>query len=224
MDIIKVTCLLQENGGRIEFLHQSVQEFYAARYIASRPEEVAQRFYQLTHEQRKWQSWEQVLRFLSQIDKYKSSKYFFIPAIEEALQALGALDGSPQTDAMLETVAGSIGVRQIIQPGGVDGSAVPKYFIYHTVSNLFYRIDWIQQRMYSALFGAREKSKPKWVECFDRSTDDQTVSYLQIAQKCDITSQISLILQASVTQLQEELSVHRSRVAGLKSSGEFMGL
>jgi hypothetical protein len=222
-DIVKVTCLLQENGGRIEFLHQSVQEFYAARYIASRPEEVAQRFYQLTCEQKKWQSWEQVLRFLSQIDKYKSSKYFFIPALEETLRALGSLDVAAAPESLLATVAGGVGVRQTIQAGN-DGKVVPKYFIHHISEGLLYRNDWIRQRMYALLFGEAAMAKSKWLECFDRATSNQTVSYLEIVGKCGIASQFASSIQTSVGLIQKELNDHRARVIGLKSSGDFMGL
>jgi hypothetical protein len=45
-DIVHVTCLMQEEGYDIHFLHKSVLEFFAASFITSRTETQAKRFYE----------------------------------------------------------------------------------------------------------------------------------------------------------------------------------
>jgi predicted NACHT family NTPase len=76
-DIKNVTCLLNEEGLELNFVHQSVQEFFAAKYISSRPENVSVQFYGTCLNNQRWLQWRQELIFLTKIDDYRSRKYFF---------------------------------------------------------------------------------------------------------------------------------------------------
>lgn len=70
-DIINITCLIQRDGfDRYVFLHKSVQEFHAARFISSLPHDHKIRFYQklssiIEDEDR----FDNVICFLKEIDK-----------------------------------------------------------------------------------------------------------------------------------------------------------
>lgn len=80
-DILKITCLLTEEGGRYYFIHKSIQEFFAACFIERLPDTASSKFY----EQLKsglWNSWRQELSFLSEIDRYNYCKNFMIPLYE----------------------------------------------------------------------------------------------------------------------------------------------
>ena len=78
-DIIKVTCLLLRDGDECRFIHNSVQEYYAASYIAHRSFSVAQVFYSHCLRLRYSQEWRQELLFLSEIDKYRYYRMYHLP-------------------------------------------------------------------------------------------------------------------------------------------------
>jgi len=223
-DILRITCLLQEEGGRIEFLHQSVQEFFGARYVASRPDEVAQRFYQLTLGEGKWVQWDQVLRFLNQVDKYRASKYFFIPALESTLQQLDSIDHVASTQRLKEIVANKIGVKQSVTKKEGSPTPVVKFFIHQIDAKTQFRIDFIHSRLFNKFFGAENVATNAWQGHFDRTTDGQYLTYSKIAELCKLDSALDIALNEAVNAIRHELGEHRSRVINYVASSEFMGI
>jgi hypothetical protein len=85
-DITKVSNLIVEEGYKYHFIHKSVQEFHAANYIKSRPEEAAIKFYSAMISN--YYYWRQEINFLQQIDAYRFIKYLFIPSTLEFLNTL----------------------------------------------------------------------------------------------------------------------------------------
>lgn len=223
-DILKITCLLQDEGGRIEFLHQSVQEFFGARYVASRPDEVAQRFYQLALGEGKWLQWDQVLRFLNQVDKYRASKYFFIPALESTLGLLESINGVASIERLREIVADQIGVKQSVSMSDKGPALVIKFFIHQTNARPLFRLDFIHSRLFNKFFGAENVATNAWQTHFDRTTDGQYLSYSQIASLCSLDAALDGALIEAVDSIRQELVGHRTRVANYVASSEFMGI
>jgi hypothetical protein len=223
-DIIKVTCLLQEEGGRIEFLHQSVQEFFAARYIASRPDHVARRFYELAQQEGKWFQWDQVLRFLGQIDKYRASKYFFIPCLETTLRRFESLSAIQTRDRLCDLVASRSGVKQAFTDSGAEGAQEFKYFIHHLDSSPYFRVDYVDSLLFSRFFKDPDPIGKQWQKCFDGKTNGQFMSYCSIAEVCGNKAKLGAALEEIVTSLRKELSEHMERVSRMNASVEFMGL
>lgn len=90
-DVIKVVCLMQEDGYELHFIHKSVLEFYAASFVRNLHEDLAIKFYSQLSKQNSINAykWQQVLQFLSQIDKYRYTKHFAIPDISKRLHELG---------------------------------------------------------------------------------------------------------------------------------------
>jgi hypothetical protein len=79
-DITRIACLLQREGEKTNFVHKSIQEFFAASFIRRANDSFAKRFYELQrHTVRRWI---QEQSFLIQIDPYRYAKYFFMPEIE----------------------------------------------------------------------------------------------------------------------------------------------
>jgi hypothetical protein len=78
-DIVKVTCLILHEGGDYRFIHKSVQEYYASAFVKHRSEPVAVKFYSQMIKQGPYGPWQQELYFLSEIDKYRYNKYFYLP-------------------------------------------------------------------------------------------------------------------------------------------------
>jgi len=86
-DIKSITCLLVDEGKKLNFVHVSVQEFFASRYVRTRPEEVSRKFYEKLRDG-KWDKWLEELVFLKQIDAHRANKYFFIPDLERTISDL----------------------------------------------------------------------------------------------------------------------------------------
>jgi hypothetical protein len=78
-DIIKVTCLILREGKDYRFIHKSVQEYYSAAFVKHRSEPVAKKFYDQMLIQGPYGRWQQELYFLSEIDKYRYNKFFYLP-------------------------------------------------------------------------------------------------------------------------------------------------
>jgi hypothetical protein len=79
-DIIKITCLIVKDGEEHRFIHKSVQEYYAACYIKSKPDVVVKKIYERMFSMEAF-SWNHELEFLSEIDSYRLQKYGILPAI-----------------------------------------------------------------------------------------------------------------------------------------------
>ena len=83
-DIVKITCLILRDGEEYRFIHKSVQEYYTAAFIKSKPEPRVIKFYsRLNSEDNylRFRAWAKELEFLSEIDEYRYNKYFLLPVI-----------------------------------------------------------------------------------------------------------------------------------------------
>lgn len=93
-DIIKVSCLMQEEGLHIDFLHKSLLDYFSAAFIKHCTSPQAESFYKEVPTDTLFYSWRQVITFLSQIDKYRYEKYFAIP---KAITAFNYLNLTPNS-------------------------------------------------------------------------------------------------------------------------------
>jgi hypothetical protein len=222
-DIIKITCLLQEEGGQIEFLHQSIQEFFAAKYISSRPQEVASKFYILNLDGTKRQPWEQVLVYLMQIDQYRSSEYFYIPVLTNTLAHLQSLEEQSAPEKLRELISDKIGVTQLISM--IDGRVAAQYKVSRLDSAELYGIKELFSSIFQVLFNKPPSYKKKrWSSCFDRITDQQFLSYTDIAVQCGEIEALDRHLRDRIAKLRSSLEFHRKRIETLDMSAEFMEL
>ncbi|MFC4307684.1 NACHT domain-containing protein [Steroidobacter flavus] len=101
-DMTKVACLMLQEGFECHFIHKSVVEFHAAAFISSTSEDNARKFY-LGVNSSKWLKWRQELEFLSQIDRLRYLKFFYVPSAQMALQYFGI--DSVQTKITANTAA-----------------------------------------------------------------------------------------------------------------------
>ena len=86
-EIVKTVCLMHEEGFELSFIHKSVAEYYAASFVKDSSDEFATQFYALACDAP--EDWELVLKFLSQIDKYRHAKYFMTACLSSAEAAFG---------------------------------------------------------------------------------------------------------------------------------------
>lgn len=86
-DIQKITNLIIPIGMKYQFIHKSIQEYYAAVFIQKRDEEGAKKAYKYllenTHINR------QVLNFLEEIDAYRYVRYFYNPLMQDIFKSFG---------------------------------------------------------------------------------------------------------------------------------------
>jgi hypothetical protein len=78
-DIIKGTNLILEEGASCRYAHKAIQEFYAAKFLASQAESDVQTF--LSNRIKAWDTWAQLLEFFELIDPYSFTQHFLIPHV-----------------------------------------------------------------------------------------------------------------------------------------------
>jgi hypothetical protein len=106
-DLIDITCLIQRDGfDRYVFLHKSVQEFHAAKFISSLSHTHKARFYAKVIEIiNREDKYDNILSFLSNLDANDYKSLFIINYFKKVkLNHLGTSDG----DVILESVAESV--------------------------------------------------------------------------------------------------------------------
>lgn len=142
-DIIKITCLVLEDGfDRYKFLHKSIQEFYAASFIAGRPNEAIIRFYESVCFSDKSSRWEQELAYLSELDKFRHRKFYLLPAMRLALKELGI---DTETKVISDAAA-----EEFVSGISLYSNSNPNYFSWVLTSPLLGKCDFYRKLLFSA--------------------------------------------------------------------------
>lgn len=87
-DVCKITCLILKDGFYYSYLHKSIQEYHAANFIRSLPENKVKEFYKSIIENGKWRKWDQQISFLAELDNYRYNKYFVSSSCQYAKKIL----------------------------------------------------------------------------------------------------------------------------------------
>jgi hypothetical protein len=104
-DIIEITCMVVNDGDEFRFIHKSVQEYHAALFIREQPDEMAIAFYRTM--EAKWMLWQQDLHFLSEIDRYRYLKFFYIKDAQSVLNLGNGVLRDSVTHDLIMKVCGS---------------------------------------------------------------------------------------------------------------------
>jgi predicted NACHT family NTPase len=218
-DIRKITCLLIEEGKKMAFVHASVQEFFAARYIKTRTDIVAQRFYAQVLNG-KWSLWPEELNFLRQIDSHRAMKYFYIPDAERTV--LYILDGQP--DVTSEVAIGYLQLLKVVKKPRTTTSA-EKYVVEKMRSNNFKHLASIDTQVFSKMFTWSPET-PEWMVSFQKNPSSTERTYYEIAvdrgEKFE-TGMIQYIVTI-IENLQKDFIRMRGLVAKHEEESEFMDL
>lgn len=92
-DCIKNTCLLLEEGFNYHFIHKSIREYHAAKFISSSQDKLKEKFYKKAKES--FNKYRVEMDFLSVIDVPCFNKYYLHPMLEEIFSELeGVIDFS----------------------------------------------------------------------------------------------------------------------------------
>lgn len=89
-DIVNITNLILIDGLEYEFIHKSIQEYYAACFLYSRSETVRVSLYQRSHSYSFYLKWASVINFLSYIDRYNYVKYLALPLMDAVFEKEGS--------------------------------------------------------------------------------------------------------------------------------------
>jgi NACHT domain len=223
-DIIKVTCLLQYENDRYQFIHQSVQEYFCSSFIRSRTQAQAERFYEQLLQKSKWKQWTEEIKFLEKIDAYRASKYFFIPSIDTLLsETCNGQKDEALRQHLIQTVANKKAVIQKTQdPNGRRHSA-PKYYLRTIGDTNNYLFTVYEDRMYPVLFELRNFSS-SWKNAFDQTTHDQMKTYTQIVDIAGKRALLEDVLIGTTKFLQDEFSRHTKTVQLVDSTDKYITL
>lgn len=222
-DIVKVTCLLQHDNDRYQFIHQSVQEYFCSGYIRSRPQSQAESFYSQMLQRGKWKQWTEELKFLEQIDSYRASKYFFIPSIDALLSEV--TDGLKEDELkkrLIDVVSSQKAIIQKTLDANGQRLATPKFYVRSIKDIENYRWQVFEDRLFAFLFRSIEGAH--WPQAFDKTTHDQMRTYTQIAEAVGLKNRLEEVLAGTTKFLQDELQRHIKIVNTVDSTQSFMVL
>ncbi len=123
-DITNITCLLLHEGDEHRFIHKSVQEYYAASFIKNRPDNLPKNFYHACMSDYFISNkWKQELGFLSEIDKYRYSKYYLLPLCHKYLNVNNdndLINGCP--DITEELIRNTVGFHIVGLKNNINNS------------------------------------------------------------------------------------------------------
>ncbi len=89
-DCVKNTCLILEEGFNYHFIHKSIREYHAARFISKSIVELKVKFYELAAKSIYKYSVE--LDFLRLIDKHYFNKLYYLPLSKKSFNKLNIID------------------------------------------------------------------------------------------------------------------------------------
>ncbi|BEJ50352.1 NACHT domain-containing protein [Aeromonas dhakensis] len=95
-DCIKNTCLLLEEGFRYHYIHKSIREYHASRFISLSPIELKEKFYAIAKDSS--YRYKVELDFLKVIDEHYYQKYYLLPAYNEMLLEINISECLLQVD------------------------------------------------------------------------------------------------------------------------------
>lgn len=219
-DIKRITCLLVEDGKKFAFVHASVQEFFAARYIKMKTETVASRFYTQLLTDGKWKYWPEEILFLEQIDGFRATKYFLLPDIKNTLQHLH--DGNTGTSgfAAIKYLNGMIvRKRKLIR----DSKQTFTFYIEPARSIDSYHYKQLDARIHLHLFKPSDKS---WNIGFITDPASEKRTYLQIAKDrgFDFFNETIRITEAIIKDMINREINMRNQITQMEAPNTFIDL
>lgn len=177
-DIKKITCLLLEDGKKISFVHLSIQEFFASRYIKSLPESVASVFYKQLADG-KWSEWGEEILFLNEIDSHRSTKYFLIPDVNKTLVDLMGNGQNFNEQVFVGYLKGMAVVRRTLDRDGVKEQRFSVKRLRSIDTQHYRRLDSVA---YDVLFSSDGYLEARgWKYGFDMNPNCTSRSYFEIA-------------------------------------------
>ncbi|WP_448130454.1 NACHT domain-containing protein [Stenotrophomonas rhizophila] len=172
LDIKGITCLLIEEGKKLHFVHASVAQFFASKFVKSLSEQQSTKFYEQLLS--KWSSWTEEISFLSQIDSHRAKKYFLIPDYQRMLKEVKG--GSNWIEAYLS--------EMWVSKSSIQNSGQARYVAGSNHSNKYYCNNTLDSQIFRIMFTQVAAGEKIWTVCFDDTKHTERKTYLEIAIAC----------------------------------------
>lgn len=204
-DIRKVTCLLVDEDKKISFVHASVQEFFAARYIKNRTEPVAKKIYTSMFNG-KWSYWKEELLFLRQIDAHRANKYFVLPDLESTISEL--ISKTSSLDNAVLRYLDKLKIKRVITQR--DGKEFSSYHVMKPLREKFTEsFDSLDSKAFNILFSMKIPNTKPWQSGFMLDQDRMERTYKEIAD--DKGGNTSEILRSALkSAIQDQISISQN--------------
>lgn len=176
-DIKNITCLIVDEGKKMNFVHISVQEFFASRYIRTRADGVAMSFYEQLLAG-KWEKWQEELLFLQQIDSYRSAKYFFVPDLTRTVAHIQSTAATASEDEAVTFLKSMALNRAVAQREGKD---VAHFYISRLRNLHTHRYAAIDSAVFKRLFNNYVQGAKGWTAGFPPDLSLVTKTYFEVA-------------------------------------------
>lgn len=215
-DIKNITCLVVKEAKGYSFIHSSVMEFFAAKYIKNLSEVASKKIYDIFLNG-KWSKWRQEIMFLEQIDLYRFQKYFLMPNLINVVDNFS--DGDRISLEKIKIYLKSISINRAFdeKSKGYRFTIVglDKYsgYIYSSING--------RAVNYSISHG----SGKDWINIFDNKKSS-SLSLYEIAENRGndiLESVISLLANSVQTQASRMISVGKD-IARKENFDEFEGI
>lgn len=199
-DIKKITCLLVDEGKKINFVHSSVQGFFAARYIKTQPEQKGASFYSQIISKNIWSTWSQELLFLEQIDNHRYTKYFKLPDIDATLKDILKSEELVNEEAVINYLEKLSVIKEKIDRLGITNF---RYIVKNDIPISTQQYSILDSRAFNILFSQHSPSKQHWRKGFEDNPDSYERSYIQIAHDRggDTFKELTETIKASINQI-----------------------
>lgn len=210
-DIKNITCLIVDEGKKVNFVHISVQEFFASRYIRTRADGVAMNFYEQLLAG-KWDKWQEELLFLQQIDSYRSAKYFFVPDLKrtvEDIKEAAAAASEDEAVAYLKSMALNRAVTQR------DGKDAPNFYISRLRKLHTHRYAAIDSAVFKRLFNNYVQGSKAWNSGFPPDLSLVTKTYIEVAEdrSPEFAKDLVQFVRGLVTLAESDLTSMRDEIS-----------
>ncbi|QZN91796.1 NACHT domain-containing protein [Idiomarina abyssalis] len=166
-DCSKNTCLVVQEGTAYHFIHKSIREFFASRFISTMPEENKLKFYK---SQIEFLSYTQEIIFLHQLDTNFFEEHYLVPILEGFLEEVCWNNGEINLEDRLASVEASFmfndeGKPEVHSVRESSSSSVMK------IDNPFIDINISILVLRSTIQKISEE--PSFIEQVDRSSDNE---------------------------------------------------
>lgn len=214
-DVRRITCLVLQDGKKIEYVHASVAHYFAARYIRSRPESIAGSFYDQVLDLR-WHEWVEELRFLRQIDSHRFNRYFYI---KDASKTVAYFDGENGFQSNCEKYLRKLLIEKVVNSAGEVSYRIRVGRVLRTFSESII-IDNIFRRIFSTSYDDAKS----WVRSFIENPGNSVISYYDIAKHRggSVLHNLCRTIEDDVTTIRRDLADASANVEHAEQATDFI--
>jgi hypothetical protein len=206
-DIVKVACLLQEDGLMLSFVHKSLLDYFSAAFISTRTEKQAKQIYASIR--RGTMGWRPTLQFLQHIDRYRYARDFAIPELQRELDYLAAqLEGTATEEELADKIfSDTFPMTEVRFTNYSDGDFVYSGFGPYHDPNLYFADTFIDDSSPTKYHGASYPTETALLEDFPsaQKIENQTFKEFRVLYSTIMTNEDKRSLAQRATNTRDRL-------------------